>query len=853
MKKFYTSALFAMLGTIAIGQSFFVQTDYRGAFAPAPTPMWTDGWVNWDPQNTNYGTSNVTVTANITNNTTWTSNNVYLLSGPIYVKNGATLTIQPGTVIMGDKAVLYSGLYITQGSKLNAQGTASQPIVFTSNQPAGSRDKGDWGGIILMGRAANNQPSGIAFIEGIAQSADTQYGGGANPDNNDDSGILSYVRIEFGGQIFQADKEINGLTFGSVGSGTQIDHIQTSFINDDAFEWFGGSVNCSHLVSYRNLDDDFDTDNGFSGKVQFGLIVRDPNISDLSPSSTSEGFESDNDATGSAATPKTSAIFSNITGVGPYRGTIATLPSGGAGYRRALRIRRNSSISVYNSIFMDFRNGLYLDNTNPGAEANATAGTLRFRSNIIAGNTPGKVTEKIAGSTFPLTTFFATNNNDSIAATTGILTTPYDYLAPDYRPAGASPALTNIDFADAHILPYVLTAPAVGAATQSYCQDEVASQLSATATNGNTLNWYTVAQGGVATTTAPTPSTTTAGTFNFYVSQMNAEGFESPRSLITITVNATPATPTIAASGSTTFCTGGSVDLTASTATAYDWSTNATTATITVSTSGNYTVTITDANGCEATSSAVTVNVSNAPVPTVAINGATTLCEGETVTLTASTADTYTWSNNATTQSIVVSTAGTYNVTTTNADACDGVGQSSNVVITVNPQPEAIGAIGTINNFVVNFTNTSANATSYSWDFGDFTSSSAAQPTHAFAASGAYTVTLTAINGDCSDDTTFTINIVVGLDELTALNNAVIFPNPASDNATLAIELTEQTTLDVVVMNANGQIVQTVAAGDFEAGKHTLTIDAGNFAQGLYYTVIRSNEATQTIKLSIVK
>ena len=851
MKKIYTSALFALLSTVAVSQSFFVQTDSRGAFAPAPTAMWTDSWANWDPQNTAYGSATVNVTANITNNTTWTSNNVYLLQGQIYVKNGATLTIEPGTVILGDKATPGSGLFITQGSKLMAEGTAAQPIVFTSNQAPGGRAAGDWGGIILMGRAANNQPGGIANIEGIAPSADTQFGGGASPDDTDNSGILSYVRIEFPGFVYQTDKEINGLTLGSVGSQTQLDHIQVSFSNDDAFEWFGGTVNAHHLVSYRNLDDDFDTDFGYSGKVQFGLIVRDPNIADNPSVSTSEGFESDNNATGSGATPITNAIFSNITAIGPFRGNIAAVVA--TGYRRALRIRRNSSISVYNSIFMDFKNGLFLDNANPGVEANATSGALRFRSNIIAGNTPGKVTERIASSTFPITTFFATNNNDSIAATTGILVTPYDYLAPDYRPAGASPALNNIDFADAHILPYVLTAPAVGAATQSYCQNDVATQLSATATAGNTLNWYTVAQGGVASATAPTPSTATAGTFNFYVAQVNAEGNESPRTMITITVNATPAAPTITANGSTTFCTGGSVDLTSSAASAYDWSTNETTATITVSTSGSYTVTIEDANGCEATSAAVTVNVSNAPVPTVAINGSTELCEGETVTLTASTADTYLWSNNETTQSIVVDASGTYHVTTTNTDACDGVGQSADIVITVNPQPFADGAISSINGFVVNFTNASTDATSYSWDFGDFTSSSAQNPTHAFAASGAYTVTLTAINGDCEDDTTFTVNIVVGLDELTALNSAVIYPNPASDNATLAIELTEQTVLDVVVMNASGQVVQTVAAGEFEAGKHTLTIDASTFAQGLYYTVIRSNEATQTIKLSVVK
>jgi len=851
MRKIYTSALFACISTLAVSQSFFVPTDYRGAFAPAPTAMWTDGWANWDPQNTSYNAPTVTVTASITNNTTWTSNNVYLLSGPIYVKNGATLTIQPGTVILGDKAVQYSGLYITQGSKLEAQGTESQPIVFSSNQAAGARAKGDWGGIILMGRASNNQPGGIANIEGIAPSADTQYGGGTNPDDNDNSGTLSYVRIEFCGQIFQTDKEINGLTMGAVGKGTQLDHIQVSFSNDDAYEWFGGTVNARYLVSYRNLDDDFDTDNGYSGNVQFGLIVRDPNIADNPSVSTSEGFESDNDATGSAATPKTSAIFSNITAIGPFRGnTAATIATG---YRRGARIRRNSSISIYNTIFMDFKNGLYLDNTNPGTEANATAGTLRFRSNLVAGNTPGKVTEKLAVSTFPITTFFATNNNDSLAATTGILITPYDYLAPDYRPTGSlADSLETADFADAVILPHVLTAPAVGSATQSYCQDDVATQLSATATNGNTLNWYTQAQGGSASTTAPTPTTTTAGTFNFYVSQMNADGFEGPRSLITITVNALPASPTINAGGPTSFCTGGSVDLTASSATSYDWTNNATTQVITVSTSGNYSVTITDANGCEATSSAVTVNVSNAPEPTVQIVGSTELCQGETVTLTASTSDTYTWSNAATTQSIVVSTAGTYSVTTTNADACDGVGQSSNVVVTVTPQPIANGSF-VINNFVGTFTNTSTSATTYSWDFGDFTTSSAAAPTHAFAASGAYTVTLTAINGNCSDDTTFTINIVVGLDELSAINNAIVYPNPLSDNAILSVELANETAMEVVIMNANGQFVQTIATGNFEAGKHQMTIDATTFAQGLYYTVIRTNESTQTIKFSVVK
>ena len=177
MKKIYLSGLFASLSALALSQSFFVPTSYRGAFAPAPEAMWTDTWTNWDPQNTNYGTSNVTVTTNITTNTTWTANNVYLLQGQIYVKNGATLTIEPGTVVMGDKSVPGSGLFITQGSNLVAQGTVSQPIVFTSNQPAGARAAGDWGGIILLGAASNNQSGGIANIEGCAPTTDTQFGG----------------------------------------------------------------------------------------------------------------------------------------------------------------------------------------------------------------------------------------------------------------------------------------------------------------------------------------------------------------------------------------------------------------------------------------------------------------------------------------------------------------------------------------------------------------------------------------------------------------------------------------------------------------------------------------------------
>lgn len=171
----------------------------------------------------------------------------YLLKGWVYIADGAELTIEPGTIIKGDKQTK-AALIAERGGKLIAKGTATEPIVFTSEEAAGSRKPGDWGGIILCGKAKNNQTE--QQIEGGPR---TKHGGADDADN---SGALSYVRIEFAGYPFQKDKEINGLTLGSVGSGTEIDHVQVSYSNDDSFEWFGGTVNCKYLVAYKGWDDD---------------------------------------------------------------------------------------------------------------------------------------------------------------------------------------------------------------------------------------------------------------------------------------------------------------------------------------------------------------------------------------------------------------------------------------------------------------------------------------------------------------------------------------------------------------------------------------------------------------------
>ena len=443
-------------------------TTYRGAFAPAPTAMWTDNWTNFDPQNKVYPTPAVDVTGNITVDTRWTAGNTYYLKSQIYVKNNATLTIEPGVVVRAcsdTNIVLGAGLFVTKGAKLIAEGTAALPIVFTSDKAVGARAKGDWGGVILLGKGAYNTNGGVNNIEGILATTDTQFGGGSTPDNADNSGILKYVRIEFAGYVYAANQEINGLTLGAVGSGTTIDYVQVSHSNDDSFEWFGGAVNCKHLVAYRGLDDDFDTDNGYSGKVQFCLAVRDPNIADAPLVSTSEGFESDNNSAGDNSTPFTTAVFSNCTMIGPaYRATLlngGTMPAGA--YKRAARLRKNTKLSIYNSIFMDYVEGLHIDSSgsalNGAAELNALNGELNFKNNILAGiTTPAKIVQVSTSnnnSSFNIANWFNASNNTGLTSAisnSGILVLPYIttdgsvYTGLDYRPSSTSIALTGASF-----------------------------------------------------------------------------------------------------------------------------------------------------------------------------------------------------------------------------------------------------------------------------------------------------------------------------------------------------------------------------------------------------------------------
>lgn len=852
MKKIYLSLLSACVTLGLHAQdAFWTPTTYKGAFPVTDNTSatdWTAGWSNFDPENTVYPATTQTVSADVTTNTTWSG--VILLQNKIYVKNNATLTIAPGTIIRGDK-ITQGSLIVTRGAKLNAQGTVSQPIVFTSNEAVGNRNEGDWGGIVLLGLARNNQPGGVANIEGIVPTTDTQYGGAFD---NDNSGTIKYVRIEFAGIALEPNKEINGITFGSVGSATTVDYVQVSHSGDDSFEWFGGTVNCKHIIAYRGLDDDFDTDFGYRGKVQFALSIRDKDVSDAP--GDSNAFECDNDAAGSNATPKTRPIFSNVTLVGPKgNGTIA-LPVGEK-FEKAFRLRRNSAVSVLNSLVTGWEKGLSIEGA--PVVANLNGDTMVFVNNILTNfatpswtinNTNTVVNTGGATGTW-YQSWWSVDGNDSTKTLAEVnwvnIFAPLG-STPDARLAAGSVAASGATFTNPVF--FSVAAPTVATNSFTYCQGATATQLSATASTGNTLSWYNVATGGTALSGAPSPSTAAPGVYTYYVSQKNSAGDESPRVAITVTVNALPTTPVITANGATSFCTGGSVELTSSSATGNVWSTNATTQAITVTASGSYSVTVTDNNGCSASSSATTVNVSNAPIPTVTAS-ATQACSGDVVTLTASTGDSYSWSNGATTQSIQVTTTGSYSVTTTNADACAGVGASDAVSVTFTASPTAAGSF-TTNGNIVAFANTSTGASSYSWDFGDFTNSSAAAPLHAYAANGDYQVVLTAINGNCTDTVVFNVAITVSIEELMGLSNLTIYPNPASETAVISFDNTLGNSFDIQLIDQLGRVI--ISHNNIQSiGSNMVNVDLTNLSDGIYSIQLSSDQNTISKRLIVRK
>ncbi|HRI60230.1 MAG TPA: T9SS type A sorting domain-containing protein, partial [Saprospiraceae bacterium] len=478
------------------------------------------GWTNWDPKNANYpaatdlttldgtlGSLPVPGELSITSTLTLDPSKVYSLKGMIVVRSGGKLVIPAGTVIraqadLNSNPKNYATIVVERGGKIEINGTKANPVVLTSAKAVGQRERGDWGGIVICGRSTHNlwtaadnvQYEGfnnVSFDAGLAK-----FGGTTLDDN---SGFIHYARIEFAGLAFEVNKEVNGLTMGAVGSATEIDHVQVSFSNDDSFEWFGGTVNSSHLIAFKGTDDDFDTDNGYSGLCQFGIALRDSAYYDLtwqapSGASTSEGFESDGEATGTAnLTAHTKAVFSNMTMLGPVPvgSSYSSMNSTTKGaFRRGARIRRNSSLRIVNSIFMGYRNFVMIDgdscvrNTNyPAALALVTPNTavnvqnqqISFANNLIVGTgcaftsttdttanglveitrAAGSQQKKLAIDAWVRQSGPLANNIDPVPCTSSgnVLINPLaSSTTPDFRPVSGSPALSGANFKDNPVL-----------------------------------------------------------------------------------------------------------------------------------------------------------------------------------------------------------------------------------------------------------------------------------------------------------------------------------------------------------------------------------------------------------------
>lgn len=406
--------------------------------------------------------STIVLEGRISADTVLRKQNTYILKGLVYMVNDKTMTIEPGTTIKGS----YNGsdvaaLIITRGSKIVASGTADQPIVFTSASP--NPQSGDWGGIIICGKApinaSYNGTEGLFEVEGGVNNAQGDGLAGSGdakapaPVPADSSGALNYVRIEYAGYAFQPDKEINSLTLAAVGSKTVIDHVQTTYAKDDAVEFFGGNVNVKHLITWKTQDDDLDTDNGYSGKVQFALVIRDSSIADISKS---EAFESDNNANGTTATPKTSAVFCNVTAIGP-RATSSNL--GNPLFLAGAQIRRNSSISIFNSVIMGWPIGILIDaSKGTPTDLNIRDSSLRIRYTTLAGN--GDAVKYSPSTTAPTGWTDADVNawftnpffGNTILATTADakLIQPFNYSAIDPTPFGSGyqPIVSGGNFTD---------------------------------------------------------------------------------------------------------------------------------------------------------------------------------------------------------------------------------------------------------------------------------------------------------------------------------------------------------------------------------------------------------------------
>ena len=380
-----------------------------------------------------YIEQSVNVTGTITANTTWTASRRYVLNDFVGVQAPAVLTIEPGTVIYGGNS--RATLFIQRGAKIVADGTNRRPIVFTSPQRVGSRSQTDWGSLVLLGFApvndTRNSLVGESYLEGLPQQPQYRFGG---TDASDNSGVLRYVRLEFGGFAIEQDQEINGLSLAGVGRGTVIDHVQVLHNKDDAFEFWGGTVDAKHLLAVAFADDGLDMDLGYQGNIQFAVMVKravnDENDSNILT-------ESDGHPQTFTLTPETSPTVYNVTAV---RETNTQFGNYGA------VVRRGAAVKFHNAIISNSRRAP-LTLRDDATFNNVTAGELVWTSSLLHGDFSdaafGSSDRASATRDFLFTTMRNNRNTDPMLALGSV--NSVSALMPDVTPLPGSPAL-DVDF-----------------------------------------------------------------------------------------------------------------------------------------------------------------------------------------------------------------------------------------------------------------------------------------------------------------------------------------------------------------------------------------------------------------------
>ena len=376
------------------------------------------------------------LTGDITANRTLTNDTQWNLSGVVAVKNNAVLTIEPGTFIIGQPGSQPpSMILITRNGKISANGTKSRPIIMTSSQPFGRRTRGDWGGLVMLGKAPINVPANAAggntagefFIEGIPGTDDSKYGG---TDNNHDCGSLKYVRVEYAGAILSPNNEINSITWGGCGKATVSEHLQTIYGLDDAFEWFGGSNDAKWLVGGLGADDFVDFQLGYTGRIQYGIFYQSPDAKG------NRGIEGDNSEYNAASTPFSDPTMYNLTFVG----------SGDTGFDEGnapgIFLRRGARGTFNNMAVANFFSP-GVDINDAATQAQADAGRVKLDGILVWNNGLGtrapNTAEGQAAAGYTATFVRTGTNAKNFVTADPMMSRPFEYSDPDFAGRFGSP------------------------------------------------------------------------------------------------------------------------------------------------------------------------------------------------------------------------------------------------------------------------------------------------------------------------------------------------------------------------------------------------------------------------------